>query len=414
MTRAALREYAAVQRERYLRATRAEKQRLLDEVVAVTHIHRKAAIRLLRRAPRTRSTPSPGGRPRAYGPEVAAAAAVLWQATGRIGPHRLHPFVPELLDRLIQCDALHPSPAVDKLLRQASRPTLARLLAPARAQAPSRGLSTTRPGTWLRQEIPIRTFTEWDDAGPGFLEVDLVAHCGSSTQGFYLTTLCAVDIATAWVELDAIWGKGQHRVGAAIHHIGQRLPMPLVGLDTDNGSEFINHGLYDWCRRHAITFTRSRPWKKNDNAHVEQKNGAVVRQLIGYDRFASRAAYAQLTRVYQLARLHVNFFQPVEKLVSKTRDGARVHRVYDRAQTPYQRVCATGTLSLTKDADLQRLYLQLNPLQLRRDLDVALDRLWALAAPDPRRAQEETNLARPAAQGPPGGLLDDAAGNPQL
>jgi hypothetical protein len=397
VTRAALREYAAVQRERYLQATRAEKQRLLDEVVAVTHIHRKAAIRLLRRPPRPRAAPGPGGRPRAYGPEVAAAATVLWQAAGRIGAHRLHPFVPELLDRLIQCDAVSPSPAVDKLLRQASRPTLARLLAPARAQAPPRGATTTRPGTWLRQEIPIRTFTEWDDAGPGFLEVDLVAHCGSSTQGFYLTTLCAVDIATAWVELDAVWGKGQQRVGAAIHHIWQRLPMPLVGLDSDNGSEFINHGLYDWCRRHAVTFTRSRAWKKNDNAHVEQKNGAVVRQLIGYDRFASRAAYAQLTRVYELARLHVNFFQPVEKLLSKTRDGARVHRVYDRAQTPYQRLCATGALAPDKRAALQRLYLHLNPLQLRRDLDVALDRLWALAAPDPHREP-----GAPAAAAPPG------------
>jgi hypothetical protein len=403
VTRAALREYAAVQRERYLRATRAEKRRLLDEVVAVTHIHRKAAIRLLRRAPRSRPTPGPGGRPRAYGPAVATAAELLWQAVGRIGPHRLHPFVPELLERLIQCDALSPSPAVEKLLRQMSRPTLARLLAPARAQVPRRGLTTTRPGTWLRQEIPIRTFTDWDDAGPGFLEVDLVAHCGSSTQGFYLTTLCAVDIATAWVELDAVWGKGQQRVGAAIHHVWERLPMPLVGLDSDTGSEFINHGLYDWCRRHAITFTRSRAWKKNDNAHVEQKNGAIVRQLIGYDRFTSRAAHAQLARVYQLARLHVNFFQPVEKLVSKTRDGARVHRVYDQAQTPYQRVCATGALSPTKHAELQSLYLRLNPLQLRRDLDAALDRLWTLAAPDPRRAQGDIDLAPPATQAPPEG-----------
>jgi hypothetical protein len=186
--------------------------------------------------------------------------------------------------------------------------------------------------------------------------------------------------------------------------------MPLVGLDSDNGSEFINHGLYDWCRRHAVTFTRSRAWKKNDNAHVEQKNGAVVRQLIGYDRFASRAAYAQLTRVYELARLHVNFFQPVEKLVSKTREGARVHRVYDRAQTPYQRLCATGALAPAKHADLQRLYLQLNPLQLRRDLDVALDRLWTLAAPDPHRGHGETPSHPPA----PPSFLGDAAGNPEL
>lgn len=386
MTRTSLREYALVQRARYLQATRREKRQLLDEVVAVTGIHRKAAIRLLRRAPRPRPTPGPGGRPRSYGPEVATAAEVLWQASGRIGAHRLHPFVPELLERLTQLGELTLPTAVDKLLRQASRPTLARLLAPARAQYPRRGATTTRPGTELRQQIPIRTFTDWDDARPGFCEVDLVAHCGSSTQGFYLCTLCAVDIATSWIDLDAVWGKGQHRVGAAIHHVWQRFPVPLVGLDSDNGSEFINHGLYDWCHRHGVTFTRSRAWTKNDSAHVEQKNGAVVRHLVGYDRFASKAAYAQLRRVYELARLHVNFFQPVQKLVTKTRQSARVHRVYDRAQTPYQRLRAAGILSPVKRDELDQLYHRLNPLRLRRELETALDHLWTLAAPDPHRA----------------------------
>jgi len=403
VTRASLREYAAVQRVRYLQATRVEKRQLLDEVVAVTGIHRKAAIRLLRRPPRPRSTPGPGGRPREYGPEVAAAAEVLWQASGRIGAHRLHPFVPDLLARLVQCGALALRPDVEKRLRHASRPTLTRLLAPARAQYPPRSATTTRAGTWLRQEIPIRTFTEWDDARPGFCEVDLVAHCGSTTEGFYLCTLCAVDIATTWVELEAVWGKSQQRVGGAIHHVWQRLPVPLVGLDTDNGSEFINHGLYAWCRRHGVTFTRSRPWKKNDSAHVEQKNGAVVRQLVGYDRFASKAAYAQLTRVYQLARLHVNFFQPVEKLVTKTRQGARVHRVYDRAQTPYQRLCAADVLSADTRHELATLYQQLNPLQLRRDLEAALDRLWTLATPDPCRVSEGTEIATPSLKSAPGG-----------
>jgi hypothetical protein len=255
----------------------------------------------------------------------------------------------------------------------------------------------------LKHEIPIRTFTEWDDARPGFLEVDLVAHCGTSTQGFYLCTLCAVDIATAWVELDAVWGKGQERVGGAIDHVRRRLPVLLVGLDSDNGSEFINRSLLDYCRRHAITFTRSRAWKKNDSAHVEQKNGAVVRHLIGYDRFASRAAYAQLTQVYQLARLHVNFFQPVEKLVTKTRQGARVQRVYDRAQTPYQRLCAAGVLAPATREDRDALYHTLNPLKLRRDLDTALERLWTLAAPEPRRPQGDIEIAPPSLKSSPGG-----------
>ena len=403
MTRASLREYAAVQRPRYLQATRAEKRQLLDEVVAVTGLHRKAAIRLLRRRPRVPSVPSRAGRPRCYGPDVAAAVEVLWQASGRIGAHRLHPFLPELLGRLVQCGELALVPAVDKLVRQASRPTLARLLAPARAQFPLRGATTTRPGTVLKHEIPIRTFAEWDEVRPGFLEIDLVGHCGSSTEGFFLCTLCAVDIATAWIELEAVWGKGQVRVGGAVEHIRRRLPIPLVGLDSDNGSEFINHSLLEYCRRYAITFTRSRAWKKNDSAHVEQKNGAIVRHLIGYDRFATRAAYAQLARVYQIARLHVNFFQPVERLVTKSRQGARVHRIYDRAQTPYQRLCAAGVLSPDKRDELDTLYQRLNPLQLRRELDAALERLWALAAPDPHRTQGDTDPPAPSLNSSPGG-----------
>ena len=300
--------------------------------------------------------------------------------------------MPELLDRLARDGELRLAPEVDQLVRQVSPATLGRLLA--RATRPRRGATTTHVGTWLRHEIPLRTFTEWDDAGPGFLEVDLVAHCGSSTKDFDLCTLCAVDIATAWVELEAIWGKGHERVGGGGHRVRQRLPMPLRGLDSDNGSEFINKNLYDYCQQGGITFTRRRAWKKNDRAHVEQTNGAVVRQLIGYDRFASQAAYAQLRRVYRLARLHVNFFQPVQKLVSKHRDGARVRRVYDRAQAPFQRLCVSGVLAPAARADLETLYQSLNPLRLRRELDAELDRLWTLAAPDPHR-QSHSEIATP-------------------
>jgi hypothetical protein len=371
VTRASLREYAAVQRERYQQARRGDKHCLLDEMVAVTGMHRKAAIRLLRQV--------------RYGPEVAAAAEILWQASGRIGAHRLHPFVPELLDRLVQCGEMLVPPAVDKLVRQASRPTLARLLEAARAQYPRRSATATHPSTWLKQQIPIRTFADWDDARPGFCQVDLVAHCGGSSQGFYLHTLCAVDVVTSWVELQALWGKGHYRVTAGVQAVRERLPVAPAGLDSDNGSEFINRVLYYYCWRERIAFTRGRAWKKNDSALVEQKNGAIVRHLIGYDRFASKRAYAQLARVYALARLPVNFFQPVEKLVTKHRDGARVHRVFDRAQTPYQRLCAAGMLPPAKRAELDALYGRLNPLQLQRDIEVALERLWRLAAPEPSR-----------------------------
>jgi hypothetical protein len=285
----------------------------------------------------------------------------------------------------VQCGEVRVPPAVDKLVRQASRPTLARLLEAARAQYPRRGATTTHPSSWLKQQIPIRTFADWDDARPGFCQIDLVAHCGSSSKGFYLYTLCAVDVVTSWVELQALWGKGRYRVAAGVQAVRERLPVALAGLDSDNGSEFINRVLYYYCWRERITFTRGRAWKKNDSALVEQKNGAIVRHLIGYDRFASKRAYAQLARVYALARLHVNFFQPVEKLVTKHRDGARVHRVFDRAQTPYQRLCAAGVLPPAKRAELDALYGRLNPLQLQRDIEVAFERLWRLAAPEPSR-----------------------------
>ena len=225
----------------------------------------------------------------------------------------------------------------------------------ATARATGRGRSTTQPGGWLKHQIPVRTFADWDDARPGFLEIDLVAHCGEDGGGFFLHTLCAVDIATGWVELQPVWGKGHKRVRAALHEVRRRLPVRLCGVDTDNGSEFINRALFDYCRFERITFTRSRPYRKNDSAHVEQKNGAIVRALVGYDRYVSRAAYAQLAHVYRLLRLHTNFFQPVQRLVAKSRHGARVTRRYDRAQTPFQRLLAAGTLSPRRLENWQRL-----------------------------------------------------------
>lgn len=386
MTRTSIHEYATAQRARYQGAPDGQKRRILDEVVAVTGYHRKAAIRLLRRPPGRGRRPR-SGRPRVYGPAVAAAAEVLWEAAGEIGATRLQPFVPELVDRLAACGELRLAPDVEAAVRRASAATLKRLLAPARATRPLRGRGITRAGTWLKHQIPVRTFAEWTDARPGFLEGDLVAHCGASTEGFYLCTLCAVDIATSWTELEAVWGKGQGRVGGGVHHIRQRLPMELLGWDNDTGSEFINEAFWRYCQREGITFTRGRAYKKNDSAHVEQKNGAIVRRWVGYDRYTSKAAYAQLRRVYDLLRLHVNFFQPVQKLVERVRVGARVRRRYDRAQTPYQRVCASGVLKPEDRERLAALYQDLNPLQLRRRLDAALERLWALAtqAPPARR-----------------------------
>jgi hypothetical protein len=385
VTRTSIHEYVATQRPRYLAASRREKRRILDEVVAVTGYHRKAALRRLHRPPRMIPRAARTGRPRVYGPDVVAAAQVLWEASGEIGAVRLHPFLPELVDRLLAFQALPLAPATAAALRRVSPATLKRLLAPIRATRPPRGRGTTRAGTWLKHQIPIRTFADWDDARPGFLEGDLVAHCGPTTAGFYLHTLCAVDIVTAWTELQAVWGKHQERVGGAIHHARQRLPMPLLGWDSDSGSEFINEAFWRYCQREGITITRARAAHKNDSAHVEQKNGAIVRRWIGYDRYTTKAAYAALHAVYRRLRLHVNFFQPVQKLIGRVRVEGRVRRVYDRAQTPYQRLCATGVLKPEDREALQQRYLSLNPLQLRRQIDAALEHLWTLATPAPTR-----------------------------
>ena len=200
-----------------------------------------------------------------------------------------------------------------------------------------------------------RLFRDWDDASPGFVEVDTVAHCGPTVEGFHLWTVTAVDVATRWVEMDVGWGKTQERVGAAIRRMHRRLPVPLLGLDSDNGSEFINRGLYSYCEENGITFTKSRPYRENDSAHVERK------------------------KVYSLARLHVNFFQPVRRLTGRSGHGARVIRQHDEASTPYQRMLSSRAVSRTKQMLLEKMYLSLNPLWLSRQIDAENDKLLGMA-----------------------------------
>jgi transposase InsO family protein len=248
----------------------------------------------------------------------------------------------------------------------------------------------------LKAQVPVRTFGEWEAVPPGAVQADLVAHCGASTDGFYLTTLVAVDVATGWTECQAVWGKGQQRVGSALHHIRRRLPVRLRELHTDNGGEFLNEVIYPYCRREGIRLTRGRPYKKNDQAYVEQKNGSVVRRLIGYERYATKAAYEQLGRIYDLLRVYLNFFQPVRKLISKERVGARVRKRFDAAQTPYQRLLTAGMLDEQQRQVLDELYRSLNPVRVRAEIDQALDTLWQLSE-QPSRARRQPVLDEPAA-----------------
>jgi hypothetical protein len=375
MSQRSKRELFAEIRPRYLKAKKAQKQKILDEFMAATGYHRKYAIRLLKHGYLRRKS-KPKGRRATYRGEVVQALEQIWEIYGRICSKRLHPYLPEGIKVLERCDELRLSAGTKELLLHISRSSIDRCLAPARFNHPH-GLSTTKPGVLLKKNIPVRTFADWSEDKPGFLEVDLVAHCGDNTTGQFLDTLTCTDLCTGWTEPIALRKRSQETVCASIGAMRPDLPFDLLGIDSDNGSEFINDLLYRYCLNEKITFTRSRPYKKNDQAHVEQKNWSVVRHTVGYDRLDSDKQFAILQSIYKDLRLYVNFFQPVLKLIGKEHIGNRVVRKYDYARTPYQRVLERKDVPLPQKAKLLNQYLYLNPAELRRHIDVHVAQLWS-------------------------------------
>lgn len=376
MSQRSKRELLEAIRPRYLKANKAEKTRMLDDFVATTEYHRKYANRLLKNGPGPKSRKK-RGRSKIYQGEVVEALVQVWEICGRICSKRLHPFLPEIVAVLERHNELEISPETKTLLLRMSRSTIDRCLQPARFEQ-RRGLSTTKPGSLLKKAIPVRTYAQWDDARPGFVEMDLVAHCGETTAGQYISTLNVVDISTGWTECLAVYQKTQHAVFEAILQLRQRLPFPLLGIDSDNGGEFINDILYRYCQSEQITFTRSRPYRKNDQAHVEQKNWSVVRHLIGYDRFETQDELRILSAIYEDLRLYVNFFQPVLKLIGKEQIDGRIVKRYDPAATPFRRVLASNDVSIEVKARLTGLYFQLNPVTFRNKIDDNVAKLWKL------------------------------------
>lgn len=366
---------------RYWQLSRKEKQQTLNEFVAATGYHRKYAIRLLSQPEPDLSPARPQrkGRRRVYTNEVQEALVMVWKAANRICSKRLVPFLPELVDALERHGHLMLSPEIKKRLLGISPATVDRLLAGLRRAGVAAGRGGSGRSSFLKQQVPIRTFSEWEGAQPGYMEADLVAHCGGDVSGSYLHTLVLTDVITGWTECLALLFRDQQMVLQAVRQARGQLPVPLLALDTDNGSEFLNNSLYGYCDAEEIIFTRSRPYKKNDQCFVEQKNGVIVRQFIGYERFEGVEPCRALAQLYDRLRLYINFFQPSLKLLSKTRVGSRVKKSYDQAQTPCQRLQAAARVPTAVKDSLKAQFMALDPVQLLLDIRSLQDELWASA-----------------------------------
>ena len=398
MSPKAIQELAEALRSRYRSASRLEKTKILDEFCATTGYHRKSAIRLLCRRSRP-SSGKPRGRPPIYvGGEFTSALLLIRKASGYICGKYLPSAMPALIAQLERHEGLALGSDVRSKLLAMSGATADRLLQPhRRTRLPRRSISR-RVVSDVRKKIERHTFAQLRELPLGHVEVDLVLHSGMTSKGFCLTTLTAVEINSSWTICIPVWGKGKTRVGGAVARLQRQAPYTLLGVHSDNGTEFINNTLYQFCQRNQLAFTSGRTHHPNDQPRVEQRNGSVPRRLIGYARYATREAMEQMDEVYLQACLHANFFKPTAKLVRVDRHGAKTAKFYDTPMTPYQRLLASGQLSDVQCHVLQEQFSQLNPLQLQRDLETALDALWLMESVDPasERMDQLTRAAKEA------------------
>src|SRR2546421_1185418 len=353
---------------RYRQASPAQKTLLLDSFVEWTGYSRKYAIELLNHGEHGQQTIQRRRLPQ-YRPSVQQALFLAWKVAHYVCAKRLLPSLPTLVTLLEQHGHLCLTEEERCQLLAMSLSTAERFL---RTQRKPRlhGLSTTTPGPWSKAQIPVRTFSQWEEDRPGFVEMDLVAHCGKHLGGRFLYTLTLTDLASGWTECIPLLDKSADAVLPALEQARKLFPFPLLGIDTDSGAEFLNEGLIAYCEQEHLTFTRGRPAVKNDQCHVEQKNGAVVREAVGCARLVGVRAYQQLQEVYRALRLVVNCFQPSLKLQAKVPKGEQVRRVYDAAQTPLQRLPASGVLSEARQRELSKRVEQVDPLALSEHLDV--------------------------------------------
>ena len=349
---------------------------MLDELCATTGWHRNHARKALQLALMPRIVRPRTPRASRYGPEVIVALAFCWAVLGAPTGKRLAPIMDELVPRLRRFEELR-----DQLMtpnwrcwRCRRRRSTAGWL-PDRAKLLLRGHSHTKPGSLLKDSIPIRTWAEWNDAGPGFVEIDLVGHEGGNAVGEHCYTLTVTDIATGWTENRSLRNKARKWVVEALEDIGRVMPFPIIGIDSDNGSEFINYHLLEWCEQRKITFTRSRPGNSNDGAHVEQKNWAVVRTVVGYHRYDTVAELLLLNRIWVLQSQMTNYFCPQQKLIKKVRTGSKVVKKYDRATTPRRRAVDHPAVTNEDKTILTDTYRDLNPAAIQRQIQALTNEL---------------------------------------
>lgn len=374
---------------RYRGATTSERTKILDEFVAVTGYHRKHAIRVL--SSKDHEPSGRGPRNRLYDEAVRQALIVLWEAGDRVCGKRLKPLIPVLIAAMERHGHLELDPLVRDRLLQISAATIDRSLASTRLHIDGQRRRRTGVGAAIRRSVPVRTFSDWRDPPPGFFEVDMVEHCGGrKTDGDFVHSLVLTDICSGWTECIAMPVRNQSLVVEGMALAAAQLPFAMLGVDTDNDSAFMNQTVFDYCKEQDLEQTRSRAYKKNDQAWVEQKNGAIVRRLVGYGRLSGLAATQALAQLYSASRLYINFFQPSFKLKSKTRDGARVSKKYHAPATPCDRLLASSAVSEAVKAQLKAQFETLDPVSLLRDIRAAQQVLSDITARGPKECAPPT------------------------